>query len=438
MVKKRNTLKYNWSDKHKEYMRKTQNAAINIAEGSIRSGKTTDNIFCFAHDLKKSKDKLHLATASTQPTAKLIIGDCDGYGLEHIFRGQCKWGKYKGNDCLKIKGPDTNFKEKIVLFCGAGKADSYKKYRGASIGLWIATEINLHHRNSIDEALKRQINAHIKRCYWDLNPENPNDEIYTKYIDYWANLHEKGTLIGGYNYESFNIFDNINIPEQNLKEVLSRYTEGTVHYTRDILGKRAVAEGLIYQQFADNTNAFVIDELSENLIYITIGIDYGASKSRTSFKATGFSYGFNTVYSIDEEDTEGVKTPEQLYHAFELFYLRVVSTYGAVHKVYADYGALGQVLTQGLRNYIASRGLPVIIDDCSKGRIIDRINFTNQIMALGRYKILRKCKNLILALQTAVWDEKKIDERLDDGTTDIDSLDAFEYSVFPHINKIMR
>ena len=97
-VKRTNTLAYNWSDKHKEYMRNTQTCSMNIAEGSIRSGKTTDNIFCFAHDLKKSKDKLHLATASTQPTAKNIIGDCDWYGLEHIFRGQCRWGKYIGND----------------------------------------------------------------------------------------------------------------------------------------------------------------------------------------------------------------------------------------------------------------------------------------------------------------------------------------------------
>ena len=55
-VKRTNTLAYNWSDKHKEYMRNTQTCSMNIAEGSIRSGKTTDNIFCFAHDLKKSKD----------------------------------------------------------------------------------------------------------------------------------------------------------------------------------------------------------------------------------------------------------------------------------------------------------------------------------------------------------------------------------------------
>ena len=170
VIKRTNTLKYNFGDKHKEYLRKTTVSAYNIAEGSIRSGKTTDNVLAFAQDIKKSKDKIFLATASTQPTAKLIIGDCDGFGLEHIFRGQCRWGKYKGNECLIIKGVDTKNKEKVVLFCGGAKADSYKKFRGMTIGSWIATEIDLHHENTIDEALKRQIKADTKKLYWDLNP----------------------------------------------------------------------------------------------------------------------------------------------------------------------------------------------------------------------------------------------------------------------------
>lgn len=438
MVKRKKTLLYKWSDKHLEYMRRSQSCDINIAEGSIRSGKTTDNIFCFAHDLKKSRDHLHLVTASTEPTAKVIIGDCDGFGLEHIFRGQSEWGKYKGMDCLKIKGPDTDNKLKIVIFCGGAKADSYKKFRGMSIGLWLATEINLHHKNTIDEALKRQINADIKRLYWDLNPENPNDFIYTEYIDKWMKLEQDGILKGGYNYQSYSIFDNVNLSERNLQATLSRYTEGTVFYRRDILGQRAVAEGLIYQLFADRTESFIVDTVPNVPLSVVIGIDYGASRSRTSFKATGFTRGFDTVYSLDEEDIEGIKTPEQLYEAFELFYYRVVSSYPNCHHVYADYGALGQILTAGLLRALAKKGLPIQIDDCSKGKIIDRIHLTNQLMALGRYKILRQCKHLILAFQSAVWNEKAADERLDDGTTDIDSLDAFEYSIYPFANMLMR
>ena len=40
------------------------------------------------------------------------------------------------------------------------------------------------------------------------------------------------------------------------------------------------------------------------------------------------------------------------------------------------------------------------------------------------------CGSLQTAFADAVWDIKKEkDERLDDGSTDVDSLDAFEYTI---------
>jgi hypothetical protein len=51
-------------------------------------------------------------------------------------------------------------------------------------------------------------------------------------------------------------------------------------------------------------------------------------------------------------------------------------------------------------------------------------------MGAGRFKINRACKHTIDALASAIWDSKKVTEdvRLDDGTTNIDSLDAMEYA----------
>lgn len=45
--------------------------------------------------------------------------------------------------------------------------------------------------------------------------------------------------------------------------------------------------------------------------------------------------------------------------------------------------------------------------------------------------ITSDCESLQTALSDAVWDKevKDKDERLDDGSTDIDSLDAFEYTI---------
>ena len=51
-------------------------------------------------------------------------------------------------------------------------------------------------------------------------------------------------------------------------------------------------------------------------------------------------------------------------------------------------------------------------------------------MGAGRLFLTEDCKSLELAFSDAVWDkEALLDERLDDGSTDIDSLDAFEYTI---------
>lgn len=66
-----------------------------------------------------------------------------------------------------------------------------------------------------------------------------------------------------------------------------------------------------------------------------------------------------------------------------------------------------------------------------KASIIDRIRCTIRLMGAGRFWITEDCKSLQTALSDAVWnkDVKDKDERLDDGSTDIDSLDAFEYTI---------
>lgn len=435
LIKRVNRLKYKWSAKHIEYMRNSQNSAMNIAEGSIRSGKTTDNIFCFAHDIKQSRDKIHLATASTQPTAKLVIGDCDGYGLEHIFRGQCKWGKYKGNECLKIKGVDTGYKEKIILFCGGTKADSYKKFRGMSIGLWIATEINLHHENTIREAQRRQINADIKRFYWDLNPGSPNDTIYTEFIDKWQEKADKNGLEGGYNYQRFNIFDNVNLSKKNLNSELSKYTVGDVFYRRDILGERCEAEGLIYPQFANNSQKYYIKKVDvPALQYINIGVDFGGNKSNHAFVATGIDKEFQNVYVLKSWSLPATgKTVDYVELKYKEFYDYVETNYGKVNNTFAD--SAEQTIMNTMRARTHKR-----IFNSIKNVITDRIRCTDVLLSSGRIFIVEdENEALVSGMQTAVWDNTKLDDvRLDDGTSDIDILDAFEYSWEYYMPKLIR
>ena len=253
-VRRKKRLEYRFSQKHKEYIRKCSDCEFNVAEGAVRAGKTVDNVFAFAHELKSTPDLIHLATGSTVGNAKLNIGVCNGLGLENIFRGQSHWGKFKDNEALFIKGPDTGGVEKVVIFAGAAKEDSFKKIRGNSYGMWIATEINLHHDNTIKEANNRLLAAKRLKIFWDLNPDNPKHPIYTDYIDKYRDMAASGNFPGGYNYMHCTIYDNMTITAERLKRIESRYDKKSIWYMRDIKGMRVVASGLIYRRFADDVS----------------------------------------------------------------------------------------------------------------------------------------------------------------------------------------
>lgn len=431
-IKKKKTINFIFGGKHKEYIRNCEKCTYNIAEGAVRAGKTVDNVYAFAHELKTTPDKIHLATGSTSANAKLNIGDANGFGLEYIFRGQCKWGKYKGNECLYIKGPDTKYKQKIVIFAGAAKEDSYKKIRGNSYGMWIATEVNLHHDNTIKEAFNRQLAAQRRKIFWDLNPDNPNASIYKNYIDLYAEKDKKGELIGGYNYQHFTIFDNLTVTEERKQAIISQYDKSSIWYQRDILGKRCVAEGLVYRTFVDNHKIFKIPraEAKTKISRIILGVDFGGNGSGHSFVATGISRDYKEVVSLVSEwhKAEGTD-PEDLADLFVDFVLRVINMYGMPEICYCD--SAEQVLIEGLRKALEKAKILLILDNAWKIEVNERIRLMNRLVGQKRYYYTEDCETLENALCTAVWNpkEKTKDERLDDGTSDIDSLDAFEYTI---------
>lgn len=71
------------------------------------------------------------------------------------------------------------------------------------------------------------------------------------------------------------------------------------------------------------------------------------------------------------------------------------------------------------------------VENSAKIRINDRIRLTCILMGGGRFWLLPEAATLRDALATALYSGKHpgVDERLDDGSTDIDTLDAYEYTI---------
>ena len=418
-----------FGDKHQAYIRRAIRATISVAEGAVRAGKTVDNIAAFAYMIDKGvPDRIHLATGSTAANAKLNIGDSNGLGLEHIFRGRCRWTKYRGNEALVIT---SHKKEYVVIFAGAAKADSFKKIRGNSYGMWIATEINLHHEDTIKEAFNRQLAAKVRRVFWDLNPSAPNHPIYEKYIDLFS------TQLGEqYNYQHFTIRDNSTITEKRLREIELQYIPGSVWYRRDILGERCVAEGAIYTSLVDHPQSYVVQS-PPPVMFATIGVDFGGNGSATAFNCTGFTQGLQEIVTLNEYYKKGIMSPAELERDF-ISFARECMSICTIAGVYCD--SAEQTLIQGLRTACARAGVGLSIRNARKGEINERIRFFCRMQAQGRHKILAECRHTLEAFQTAVWDAKHITEdvRLDDGTYNVDSLDAQEYAVEPYMRQMLR
>lgn len=428
-MSKTQTLHPVFGQKHKDYMRATKNAVISVAEGAVRAGKTIDNVTAFAYFLQNgTPDKFHLATGSTVANAKLNIGDCNGFGLEHIFRGRCRWTKYKDNDALIIK---IKSKEYVVIFAGAAKRDSFKKIRGNSYGMWIATEINLHHVNTIQEAFARQLAAKNRKVFWDLNPDDPNGFIYKDYIDTFPERFGDK-----YNYQHFTIKDNATISAERIDEIEKQYIPGTVWYRRDILGERCAAEGLIYQLFADGLveKKFLHTSSEEDIFQrIYIGVDFGGNGSKHAFVATGVKPGYSGVVGLFSKSLNAKNTdPAFLNAEFLKFVELVFSLYGEIHAVYCD--SAEQVLIHGMINHLKTTKFSWLASrfhNAAKIEINERIRLTYNLMASGRFSYTDNAGTLRDALATSRWDEKAVgkDVRLDNGSTDIDTLDAFEYTI---------
>ncbi|MBQ9349076.1 MAG: PBSX family phage terminase large subunit [Oscillibacter sp.] len=394
-VKKRRTIPFRFGPEHMEYIRECQNCTFNILEGAVQSGKTIDNVFAFAHELMTTPDKLHLATGSTMANAKLNIGDANGFGLEYIFRGQCRWSRYKDNECLRIKGPSTGGRERIVIFAGGALSDSFKKIRGNSYGMWIATEINLHHDNTIREAFNSQLAAKRRKIFWDLNPESPGAMIYKDYLDPYADKTARGELLGGYNYRHFTIFQNVNIPEQRLKEILSQYEEGSLWYVRDILGQRVIAEGLVYPMFSPERNIVHADPRKTPGRYF-ISIDYGTDNP-TAMGLWRLSEGTAAMireYYFDSRVHHYQKTDEEYYADLE----ELAEGY-PIERVIVDPSAAS------FKTCILRHGkFPVWDGD---NEVLDGVRLTGTLIQNRLLLFDASCTNTINEFGIYRWNEKK-------------------------------
>lgn len=95
---------------------------------------------------------------------------------------------------------------------------------------------------------------------------------------------------------------------------------------------------------------------------------------------------------------------------------------------------------RGLHTKLKSNGLGNIrVVNALKSKITGRIFAAIMLAAQTRLFYTEDCESWREAISMAVWNPKSLEmERLDDGSSDIDTLDAFEYTYERDIKKYTR
>lgn len=387
---------------------------LNFLVGSVRSGKTHISLIKFALKVVATapKGEEFLFCAKTLTTLKRNVLNPL---LQLVGASNFSYNLTKKEGIL--------FEHRIYLE-GANDETSENKIRGMTLAGAYCDEITLFPESFVSMLLSRLSRPNAK-LYATCNPDNPNHYIKTDFIDD-ESLNRT--------VWQFLLPDNTFLPKEYIDDISKEYSG--VYYNRYILGQWVRAEGIIYEEFANNTENYLLpmDYDYNKIQFMTYGVDFGGSKSATSFVCCGFTRGYKDVIILESERHPEELTPEKLDNLFANFVEKCHEKYGKFGVSYAD--SAEQILIRGFKNIALKRSLKTQVKNARKNAIKDRIMAVNKLINTGRFWVNRHCSTVIKALQDAVWNEDKEDERLDDFSSDIDTLDAMEYAIEPHFREL--
>lgn len=411
------------TNKQNEYIRNA-NHRWNIKSGAVRSGKSFVDV---AYTVP-----FRIRERAGLPGLNVILGVSRDsiernvlQPMREIYTDELI-GTINSKNIARVCGEN-------VYCLGAEKISQVAKIQGSSIKYAYGDEAAKWNKE-VFEMLKSRLDKPYSCFDGSCNPENPThwfkEFIDNKELDIYLQQYE--------------IFDNPHLEPDFVKNLCKEY-EGTVYYDRLILGLWKRAEGAIYRKVADNPAAYIkplAEEERENITEIIIGLDFGGNQSGHSLVATAIIGDYERVRPLMSErlmqkDYNKPIDSSVLDRLVFNFVDKVEQAYGAVDYLYYDNAE--SVLGNTVSNLLMDKKPHIIVRPAQKKRIKDRIDCTIRLIGAGRFTMTENCKTLSTALQEAVWDSKASEDiRLDDGSSDIDSLDAFEYTIERDIDRLIE
>lgn len=387
------------SKKQKEYIHKAD-SRWNFKVGAVRSGKSyIDTLWTIPYRIRKVHGKPGICAifgVSNQTIERNVLEPMrEQFGKELV--GTIKTGV----GTAQLFGED-------VYCIGAEKVNAVNRVRGLSLKYAYGDEIagwNPEVFAMIESRLDKAYSKFDGAC----NPEGPS-HWFKKWLD--------NPKLDAY-IQQYVIFDNPFLPRAFVQSLCDEY-EGTVYYDRYILGKWALAEGLIYPRYKE-----AIAKGPGDYEEYAVSIDYG---TQNAFCAILWGKRGRVWYALKEyywsgRDKGVQKTDEEYGNDLDAF----------VAPVYKGKRLL-TIIDPSAASFIALlKKKPWCRVKKAKNDVLDGIREVSSAIYEGRIKIDPDMKNTIDELQGYVWDEKSGEDR--PVKVKDHACDAIRYFVFTMLRK---
>lgn len=292
------------SDKYIDFL--NYHCSCEFLEGTTFAGKTTVAIpkFMFEIDNYKGTKPSVIAGLDLGTIEKNIINSDNG--LLEVFGDYSIGGciEYNPNGAGKIRLPHiiyhTSSGNKIIYVLGYDNKARWKKALGGQcFGLFI-DEFNIADMDFVREAFMR---ADYKLC--TLNPDDPNKECYTQYINHSRPIEKykndapaellkmlDENQINDWTWWYFTFDHNASLTEEKKKQIIESVPQGTKLYKNKILGLRGRSTGLVF----NIENKDVITEKQ------AMFEDWKEKEPKNKRKFIRYSIGCDTSYSKKSHD----------------------------------------------------------------------------------------------------------------------------------------
>lgn len=365
----------------------------NLKVGATRSGKTYADYFVIP---KRIRARMGL------PGLCFILGVSRATIERNVLEPMRQiWGEALVGT---IKSDNTCYLFGEVVYClGCEKVSQVAKIRGSSIKYCYGDEV-AEWSAEVFELLKSRLDKPYSVFDGSLNPGSPTHWL-KGFLDSGADIYA----------QQYTIFDNPFLPDEVVRNICLEY-EGTVYYDRYVLGKWALAEGLIYPMYKDalyDESALKSANTGQSE-QACVSIDYGTQNAFAALlwrKYAGVWYAVKGYYysgrdrGVQKTDSEYIADMEDFLAEQIQQYVDGIREYGTASKIQVIIDPSAASFIAALKRTGWAKVRP------ADNAVLDGIRETAVAMKTGAIKINAGIKEWQDEAGGYVWDEKEGEEK---------------------------